>query len=117
MRRALHEGASVVVIDLVRGIAPAAVAHAAARRLVVACEPTADLRALLARPAQNSRARSLFIGGLFVTLVGERGHYESLWLPDEARLGLDFARHPERLLGLPEDPAAVCDAGPLDTAD
>ncbi|MEO6463800.1 MAG: DUF4388 domain-containing protein [Candidatus Eisenbacteria bacterium] len=116
LRRALHEGASVVVIDLVRGIAPAAVAHAAARSLVFACEPTADLRALLSRAAHNSRARSLFVGALFVTLVGERGHYESLWLPDEARLGLDFARHPERILGLPEDPAAVCDAGPLDTS-
>jgi hypothetical protein len=115
LRRALHEGASVVVLDLVRGIAPSAVAHAGARSLVVACEPTADLRALLGRAAQNSRARALFLGALFVSLVGERGHFESLWLPDEARLGLDFARHPERILGLPEDPAAVCDAGPLDT--
>ena len=116
LRRALHEGASVVVLDLVRGIAPADVAHAAARSLVVACEPTADLRTLLGRAAQNARARALFLGALFVTLVGERGHYESLWLPDEVRLGLDFARHPERILGLPEDPSAVCDAGPLDTS-
>jgi hypothetical protein len=115
LRRALHEGASVVVLDLVRGIPPSTVAHAAARSLVVACEPTADLRALLACAARNGRARSLFLGALFVTLVGERGHYESLWLTDEARLGLDFARHPERILGLPEDPSAVCDAGPLDT--
>jgi hypothetical protein len=83
---------------------------------VVACEPTADMSALLSRAAQNSRARSLFVGAMFLTLVGERGHYESLWLPDEARLGLDFARHPERILGLPEDPSAVCDAGPLDTS-
>jgi hypothetical protein len=117
LRRALHEGASVVVLDLVRGIAPSAVAHAAARSLVVVCEPTADLRALLARAAHNGRARSLFLGALFLTLVGERGHYESLWLSDEARLGLDFARHPERILGLPEDPSAICDAGPLDTGD
>jgi hypothetical protein len=113
LRRALHEGASVVVLDLVRGIAPADVAHAAARSLVVACEPTADLRALLGRAAQNARARALFLGALFLSLVGERGHYESLWLPDEVRLGLD-SRHPERILGLPEDPSAVCDAGPLD---
>jgi len=116
LRRALHEGASVVVIDLVRGVSPAAVAHAAARSLVVACEPTADLRALLSRAAQNGRARALLLGALFVTLVGERGHYESLWLPDEARLGQDFARHPERILALPEDPSAICDAGPLDAA-
>ncbi len=116
LRRALHEGASVVIIDLVRGVSPAAVAHAAARSLVVACEPTADLRALLARAAQNGRARTLLLGALFVTLVGERGHYESLWLPDEARLGQDFARHPDRILALPEDPSAICDAGPLDAA-
>jgi hypothetical protein len=37
-----------------------------------------------------------------------------LWLPDEVRLGVDFARHPERILSLPEDPSAICDAGPLD---
>ncbi len=116
LRRALHEGASVVVIDLVRGVAPAVVAHAAARSLVVACEPTADLRSLLARAARHGRARSLLVGALFLSLVGERGHYESLWLPDEARLGLDFGRHPERILGLPEDPSAICDAGPLDSA-
>ena len=68
---------------------------------------------LLTRAAQNARARSLFLGGLFVTFAGERGHYESLWLPDEARLGLDFERHPDRILGLAEDPSALSDAGPL----
>jgi hypothetical protein len=113
LRQALHEGASVVVIDLVRGVKPSQVAHAGAKSLVVACEPTPDLRTLLARAAQNARARSSFMGALFVTFAGERGHYESLWLPDEARLGLDFERHPDRILGLAEDPSALSDAGPL----
>ncbi len=113
LRQALHEGASVVILDLVRGVSPGAVAHAAARSLVVACEPTPDLRTLLGRAARHSRARDVFVGARFVTLGGGRGHYESLWLPEEARLGLDLARHPDRLIGLSEDPAATCDAGPL----
>jgi hypothetical protein len=113
LRRALHEGASVVVIDLVRGVKPSAVSHAGAKSLVVACEPTPDLSTLLMRAAQNARARAMFLGALFVTFAGERGHYESLWLPDEARLGLDFERHPERITGLAEDPSALSDAGPL----
>ncbi len=113
LRKALHEGASVVVVDLVRGVKPSTVAHAGAKSLVVACEPTPDLRTLLTRAAQNARARSLFLGALFVTFAGERGHYESLWLPDEARLGLDLERHPDRILGLAEDPSALSDAGPL----
>ncbi|MGH7725132.1 MAG: DUF4388 domain-containing protein [Candidatus Eiseniibacteriota bacterium] len=113
LRQALHEGASAVILDLVRGVRAGAVAHAAARSLVVACEPTPDLRTLLLRASRHSRARDVFVGALFVTLGGGRGHYESLWLPEEARLGLDLARHPDRLLALSEDPAATCDAGPL----
>ena len=58
LRRALHEGASVVILDLVRGVSPAAVAHAAARSLVVACEPTADLRALLVRAARRDLSKT-----------------------------------------------------------
>jgi hypothetical protein len=116
LRKALHEGAAVVVVDLVRGVKPSSVAHAGAKSLVVACEPTPDLRTLLARAAQNARSRSLFLGAMFVTFAGERGHYESLWLPDEARLGLDFERHPDRILGLAEDPSALSDAGPLAAA-
>jgi hypothetical protein len=113
LRQALHEGASVVLLDLVRGVRPGTVAHAAARSLVVACEPTPDLRALLVRASRHARARAAFTGALFVTLAGESDHFESLWLPEESRLGLELGRHPDRILELPEDPASICDAGPL----
>ena len=116
LRQALHEGASVVVIDLVRGVRASTMAHAAARSLVVACEPTPDFRTLLARAAQNARARALFLGALFVTLAGEPGHFESVWLSEEARLGFDLATASERILGLAEDPSAITDAGPLSAA-
>jgi len=116
LRQALHEGASAVVLDLVNGVRPAAVAHAAARSLVVACEPTPDLRTLLSRAAYNARARALFLGALFVTLAGEPGHFESVWLPEEARYGLDLVRNPDKICGLPEDPSAMSDAGPMRTA-
>ncbi len=116
LRQALHEGASVVVLDLVRGVRASTMAHAAARCLVVACEPTPDFRTLLARAAQNTRARALFLGAMFVTLAGEPGHYESVWLSEEARLGFDHANASERILGLAEDPAAMSDAGPLSAA-
>lgn len=117
LRRALHEGASVVILDLLRGVHPGAVAHAAGRSLVFTCEPTPDLRTLLGRAARHSRARDVFVGALFVTMGTGRGHYESLWLPEEARLGLDLARNPDRLLGLAEDPYATCDAGPLSVSN
>jgi len=116
LRQALHEGASVVVIDLVHGARASTMAHAAARSLVVACEPTPDFRTLLARAAQNARARALFLGALFVTLAGEPGHYESVWVPEEARLGVDPANASERIRGLAEDPEAITDAGPLSAA-
>ncbi len=113
LRQALHEGASAVVVDLVRGVKASTMAHAAARSLVVACEPTPDFRTLLARAAQNARARALFLGAMFVTLAGEPGHYESAWLSEEARMGMDLANHPGRIVGLAEDPSAITDAGPL----
>jgi len=113
LRKALHEGASVVLLDLVNGVRPAAVAHAAARSLVVACEPTPDLRTLLARAAYNARARALFLGAMFVTMAGEPGHFESAWLPEEVRYGVDLVRNPDRITELSEDPAALTDAGPM----
>jgi len=116
LRQALHEGASVVVLDLVNGVRPSAVAHAAARSLVVACEPTPDLRTLLSRAAYNARARAMFLGAMFVTLAGEPGYFESAWLPEEVRYGLDLVRNPDRITGLSEDPAALTDAGPMRTA-
>jgi hypothetical protein len=51
-----------------------------------------------------------------VTLAGEPGHYESVWLSEEARMGFDLSNHPERILGLAEDPSAMTDAGPLSAA-
>ena len=116
LRQALHEGASVVVLDLVRGVRASTMAHAAARSLVVACEPTPDARTLLARAAQNARARALFLGAMFVTLAGEPGHYESVWLSEDARMGLDPAHSADRIRGLMEDPSAMTDAGPLSAA-
>jgi hypothetical protein len=116
LRQALHEGASAVVIDLVRGVRASTLAHAAARALVVACEPTPDFRTLLARAAQNARARALFLGAMFVTVAGDPGHYESAWLPEEVRMGTDLAAQPERIVGLAEDPSAMTDAGPLSAA-
>ena len=116
LRQALHEGASAVVIDLVRGAHASILAHAAARSLVVACEPTPDYRTLLNRAAQNARARAVFLGALFVTVAGAQGHFESAWLPEEVRLGIDFGRQPERISGLAEDPEAMTDAGPLSAA-
>ena len=116
LRQALHEGASAVVIDLVRGVKASTMAHAAARSLVIACEPTPDFRTLLMRAAQNARARAVFLGAMFVTVAGEPGHYESAWLPEEARMGMDLANNPIRILGLAEDPSAITDAGPLSAA-
>jgi hypothetical protein len=116
LRQALHEGASCVLIDLVRGARASTLAHAAARSLVVACEPTPDFRTLLGRAAQNARARAMFLGAMFVTVSGATGHYESTWLSEETRLGLDLTKHPDRIQGLMEDPEAMSDAGPLSAA-
>ena len=58
----------------------------------------------------------MFLGAMFVTVAGATGHYESTWLTEEVRLGRDMTKHPERILGLMEDPEAMTDAGPLSAA-
>ena len=82
----------------------------------MACEPTPDLRTLLTRAAYNARARALFLGAMFVTLAGEPGYFESAWLPEDVRYGVDLVRNPDRITELSEDPAALTDAGPMRTA-